>query len=89
MLAALLTVGGCAPHRTSFVSRIREDCAAGDHWACGLLDSLVHSKPQVGSPYARGDTELSYGFFGPGAGVCGAVGIATWRAASGAPAPVS
>jgi hypothetical protein len=55
MLVALLTVSGCAPHRPSFLSRIREDCAAGDRWACDLLDRLGHPKPQVGLPLARDD----------------------------------
>jgi hypothetical protein len=56
MLMALLTVDGCSPHRPSFVSRVHEDCAAGDRWACDLLDSLGHPKLQVGSPHARDNT---------------------------------
>src|SRR5690242_3008662 len=56
MLAALLTVGGCAPHRPSFVLRIGEDCGAGDRWACDLLDSLGHPELRVGSPHAHDNT---------------------------------
>jgi hypothetical protein len=42
------------------MSRIREDCAAGDRWACHLLDSLEHAKSTlpVGSPHTRGDALL-------------------------------
>jgi hypothetical protein len=54
LLVTLLAVGSCQPHRSSFMSRVREDCAAGDRWACDLLDSLGHSKPTsaAGSPHA-------------------------------------
>ena len=51
VLVTLVAVGGCQPQRPSFLSRVREDCAAGDRWACDLLDSLAHPKP-AGSPHA-------------------------------------
>jgi hypothetical protein len=54
LLVTLLAVGGCQPHQPSFLSRVREDCAAGDRWACYLLDSLAHPQP-IGSPHAGGD----------------------------------
>ena len=44
LLVTLIAVGWCQPHRPSFLARVREDCAAGDQWACGLLDSLEHPK---------------------------------------------
>jgi hypothetical protein len=57
LLVALLTLGGCQPHRPSFLSRVREDCASGDQWACDLLDTLAHPKstPPVSPPDAGGD----------------------------------
>jgi hypothetical protein len=48
LVATLLAVGGCQAHRPSFMSRVREDCAAGDRWACDLLDSLAHPQPTPG-----------------------------------------
>ena len=56
LLVTLLAVGGCQPHRPSFLSRVREDCARGDRWACDLLNTLAHPKPtpSVGSPPAGG-----------------------------------
>ena len=62
LLVALVAVGGCQPYRPSFLSRVREDCARGDRWACGLLDSLAHPKPtpSVSSPHAGGDAPPSY-----------------------------
>jgi hypothetical protein len=58
LLLTLLAVVGCQPHRPSFLSRVREDCVAGDRWACDLLDSLAHPTPtpSVGSPHACGPT---------------------------------
>jgi hypothetical protein len=52
LLVTLVAIGGCQPYRPSFLSRVREDCSAGDQWACDLLDSLAH--PPVGSPDASG-----------------------------------
>ena len=54
LLVALVAVGGYQPYRPSFLSRVREDCAAGDQWACDLLDSLEHPRPTppVSSPRA-------------------------------------
>jgi hypothetical protein len=54
LLVTLLAVGGCEAHQPSFMSRVREDCAASDRWAWDLLDSLGHSKPspKAGSPHA-------------------------------------
>ena len=62
LIVTLLAVGGCEAHRPSFVSRVREDCAAGDRWACELLDSLGHPKPSpaVGSPHASRDATPSW-----------------------------
>jgi hypothetical protein len=45
LLIVLLVMVGCQPARPSFLTRVREDCAGGDRWACDLLDSL-HSPPQ-------------------------------------------
>jgi hypothetical protein len=60
---ALLTVASCETQRPSFMSRIREDCAAGDRWACDLLDTLSHPPPTspLSSPHARSDAPFFYG----------------------------
>jgi hypothetical protein len=54
LLVTLLALGGCQTNRPSFLSRVREDCAAGDQWACDLLDSLAHPRPTpaAGPPHA-------------------------------------
>ena len=52
MLVTLLAIAGCQPHRPDFMTRVRQDCAAGDRWACDLLDGLAHPKPDRAS--ARG-----------------------------------
>jgi hypothetical protein len=43
LLIVLLAIAGCQPTRPSFLTRVREDCAGGDRWACDLLDSLRHA----------------------------------------------
>src|SRR6476659_203530 len=40
LLVTLLALAGCQPHRPDFMTRVRQDCAGGDKWACDLLDSL-------------------------------------------------
>ena len=61
LLVALLTAAGCEPERPSFMSRLREDCAAGDRWACDLLDTLSHPPPTPpSSPHTRGDALLLF-----------------------------
>ena len=52
LLVTLLAIAGCQPHRPDFMTRVRQDCAAGDRWACDLLDGLAHPKPDRAS--ARG-----------------------------------
>ena len=34
---------------TDFLTRVREDCAASDTWACVLLDNLGRPKPDSAS----------------------------------------
>ena len=41
ILFVLLLVAGCQHGRPDFMTRVMEDCAAGDQWACDLLDSLA------------------------------------------------
>ncbi len=44
-LVALVTLAGCAPpRRPSFLTRVLEDCAAGDQWACNFLDATQHPR---------------------------------------------
>jgi hypothetical protein len=45
LLIALMSVAGCHSRRPDFLVRVREDCTAGDKWACNLLDALSHPKP--------------------------------------------
>lgn len=60
VLLAVGALAGCQSRRPDFLTRVREDCVAGDRWACDLLDSLAHPKPipPFGSPHARGDALL-------------------------------
>jgi hypothetical protein len=44
ILLVLLLIVACQHKRPDFTSRIREDCAAGDQWACDLLDSLAQAR---------------------------------------------
>jgi hypothetical protein len=39
-LIVLMAVAGCHAQRPGFMARVREDCAAGQQWACDLLDEL-------------------------------------------------
>ena len=41
ILIVLLLIVGCEHGRPSFLTRVREDCAAGDQWACALIESLA------------------------------------------------
>ncbi len=46
MLVAVVTLTNCTPpRRPSFLTRVLEDCAAGDQWACNLIDALRHPRP--------------------------------------------
>jgi hypothetical protein len=45
LLIALFMNTGCSARRPDFITRVQEDCVAGDKWACDLLDSLSHPKP--------------------------------------------
>jgi hypothetical protein len=39
-LVVLLAVAGCHTQRPGFMTRVREDCAAGQQWACDLINEL-------------------------------------------------
>jgi hypothetical protein len=45
LLTLLMSVAGRESRRPDFLVRVREDCTAGDRWACDLLDALSHPKP--------------------------------------------
>jgi hypothetical protein len=74
LLVTLLAVGGCQHHRPDFLSRVREDCAAGERWACDLLDSLARPKPTPlpvtphASPPIGTRLPVTQGGFGDGMG---------------------
>ena len=56
LIVTLLTIAGCQPHhRPDFMTRVGEDCAAGDQWACDLLDAQRYPKstPPIGTPHSR------------------------------------
>jgi hypothetical protein len=37
----MILLNGCEQrHQPSFLTRVQQDCANGDRWACGLLTSL-------------------------------------------------
>ena len=41
LLIGLLIVAGCHhARRPDFMTRVREDCGAGQQWACDLIDAL-------------------------------------------------
>jgi hypothetical protein len=73
LTVAMLTLVNCAPRRADFTARVEQDCAAGDQWACHLIDALRH--PRQGERQAirppshadADDTSLSAGVAG-GAG---------------------
>jgi hypothetical protein len=44
ILIVLLLIVGCEHGRPSFLARVREDCAAGDQWACALIESLAKNQ---------------------------------------------
>ena len=42
LLIVLLVVASCQhARRPDFMTRVREDCGAGQQWACDLLDALA------------------------------------------------
>lgn len=45
LLVVLITISGCHGRRPDFMTRVQEDCAAGDQWACNLISSLDHPPP--------------------------------------------
>lgn len=45
MLIVLTIIAGCHARRPDFMTRVQEDCAAGDLWACDLLDAFSRPIP--------------------------------------------
>ncbi len=45
MLIVLLSLAGCQKPRPDFLMRVQEDCAAGQQWACDLIDALSRPAP--------------------------------------------
>jgi len=39
MLIMLTIIAGCHARPPDFITRVQEDCAAGDQWACDLVDA--------------------------------------------------
>ena len=46
LLIVVLVVAGCHSRRPDFMTRVQEDCLAGQQWACDLIVSL-HKAPTV------------------------------------------
>jgi hypothetical protein len=44
LFVAIVSIAGCQARRPSFMTRIREDCTAGDKWSCDLLEAFNRSK---------------------------------------------
>ena len=44
ILLILLLIAGCQHRRPDFMTRVKEDCAARDQWACDLLESLAKAR---------------------------------------------
>lgn len=42
-------LAGCQVRRPDFLARIQADCAAGEGWACDLLDALAGAEPAADS----------------------------------------
>lgn len=45
LLIVLMVIAGCHARRPDFMTRVQEDCAAGNLWACDLLDALSRPIP--------------------------------------------
>ena len=46
MLIVLTIIAGCHALRPDFITRVQEDCAAGDQRACDLVDTLSRPMPE-------------------------------------------
>jgi hypothetical protein len=46
MLIVLTIIAGCDARRPGFIPRMQQDCAAGDQWACDLVDTLSRPIPE-------------------------------------------
>ena len=64
MLIAVPVVSGCHSRRPDFMTRVREDCSAGQQWACDLFGSLNKQPPMydVKQPVAEAwvDSESAF-----------------------------
>ena len=46
MLIVLTIIAGCHARRPDFMTRVQADCAAGDQWACDLVNARSRSTPE-------------------------------------------
>jgi hypothetical protein len=49
LVPAVLVIGGCHVRRVDFMTRVQEDCLAGQQWACDLINSLSKPPPMENS----------------------------------------
>jgi len=46
LLIGVVAVSGCHSRRPDFMTRVHEDCATGQRWACELIDALNKPIPE-------------------------------------------
>jgi hypothetical protein len=49
LLITVLAIAGCHGRRPDFMTRVQEDCLAGQQWACDLIASLNTPPPLADS----------------------------------------
>jgi hypothetical protein len=40
LVLVLMIAAGCHARRPDFMTRVRQDCSAGEQWACDLVEAL-------------------------------------------------
>jgi hypothetical protein len=56
-MIVLVIMAGCQARRPDFVTRVQENCAAGDQWACDLLDSPVPAEDIITPGSVKDDVD--------------------------------
>ena len=52
-LIVIVAISGCQSRRPDFMTRVAQDCAAGDTWACDLIDELARPPPDEAASFDR------------------------------------
>ena len=54
LLLMLMPLAGCqTARRPDFLMRVLEDCAAGQVWACEMIEALSRPPPEEATPVVR------------------------------------